>query len=105
MKHLPFSEMYMRNLSESVYVGLCLKLGTPQQMAIRREVKEAREFVDAKVKLKRLNTIIMLSGSRGEGFRFEDSDMDVMIWHNSERVLWDFSQVQFYNTVFLCSFC
>ena len=98
MKHFPFSEMDLQKLSESVYVGLCLKLGTPQQVAIRREVKDTREFVNTKVKSRRGNEVYMLSGSRAEGFRFEDSDMDVMFWYNFERVLWDFSQVQFYNT-------
>ena len=40
--------MYLQKLFESVYVGLCLKLGTPQQVAIRREVKDTAELVDKK---------------------------------------------------------
>ena len=99
MKHLPFSEMDLQKLSESVYVGLCLKLGTPQEVAIRREVKDTAELVVGKVRSRTQNGLmVMLSGSRGEGFRFEDSDIDIMHWRNSKRVLWNFSQVQFYNT-------
>ena len=95
MKHFPFSEMDLQKLSESVYVGLCLKLGTPQQVAIRREFRDTEEVVDTKVKSRRPNHITMLSGSRGEEFRFNDSDLDYMLWDNSDRVAWNFSQVQF----------
>ena len=99
MKHFPFSEMDLKKLSESVYVGLCLKLGTPQEVAIRREVNDTEEIVDTEVNSRNPhNNITMLSGSRGEGFRFNDSDLDIMHWGNSERVVWNFSQVQFYNT-------
>ena len=40
----------------------------------------------------------MESGSRREGFRFKDSDVDIMCWQNNYRVLWDFSQAMLYNT-------
>ena len=74
-------------ISESVYVGLCLKIGTPQQVAIRRDVWDIREILDYKAAISK-----MVSGSRREGFRFEDSDIDIMFWFNNQRVLWDFSQ-------------
>nr|XP_022310088.1 uncharacterized protein LOC111115592 [Crassostrea virginica] len=90
--------MDLQKLSESVYVGLCLKLGTPQEVAIRREVNDTAELVDTKGKSRKPNNITMLGGSRGEGFRFKDSDLDIMLWSSFERVLWDFSQVQFYDT-------
>ena len=98
IKHFPFSEMDLQKFSESVYVGLCLKLGTPQQMAIRREVSDTAALVDTKVKSRKPDNITMVSGSRGEGFRFNDSDLDIMLWSNSKRVVWNFSQLQFYNT-------
>ena len=99
MKHFPFSEMDLKKLSESVYLGLCRKLGTPQQVVIRREVNDTAELVDTKVKSRKPNkNITTLSGSRGEGIRFNDSDFDIMHWGNSERVVWNFSQLQFYNT-------
>ena len=39
-----------------------------------------------------------LSGSRREGFRFQDSDIDLMFWEEIPRVVWDYSQCQFYDT-------
>ena len=91
--------MDLKKLSESVYVGLCLKLGTPQEVAIRREVNDNKELVKTKVDSRKHDELIeMLSGSEGEGFSFQDSHRDLMYWNKFERVLWDFSNVQFYNT-------
>ena len=42
-------------------------------------------------------TCRMLSGSRREGFRFLDSDVDIMYWLDNHRVFWDFSQTMLYN--------
>ena len=67
----PFSEMAVQTLSESVYVGLCLKIGTPQQVAIRRDVEDIRELLEHKVTSTDY-LVRMESGSRREGFRFED---------------------------------
>nr|XP_022298618.1 uncharacterized protein LOC111107630 [Crassostrea virginica] len=89
-----FSEMAVQTISESVYVGLCLKIGTPQQVAIRRDVVDIKELLEHKV----TSTVKMDSGSRREGFRFKDSDRDCMFWLNCHRVLWDFSQSTLYNT-------
>nr|XP_022340879.1 uncharacterized protein LOC111135259 isoform X2 [Crassostrea virginica] len=89
------SEMVLQTISESVYVGLCLKIGTPQQVAIRRDVVDITELSDTKI---RTGQVIMESGSRREGFRFMDSDLDIMLWSNHYRVLWDFSQATLYNT-------
>nr|XP_022346225.1 uncharacterized protein LOC111138503 [Crassostrea virginica] len=89
------------HISESVYVGLCLKIGTPQKVAIRRDVVDITELLKNKVTVKeeRNNNVFeMLSGSQREGFRFKDSDWDYMYWPNNHRVLWDFSQVTLYNT-------
>lgn len=35
----------MQQLSESVFYGLCEKLGTSQQVAIRRETKDIKELL------------------------------------------------------------
>nr|XP_022298644.1 uncharacterized protein LOC111107652 [Crassostrea virginica] len=86
--------MAVQTISESVYVGLCLKIGTPQQVAIRRDVVDIKELLKHKL----TSTVEMVSGSRREGFRFEDSDHDFMYWSNYNRVVWDFSQSALYNT-------
>ena len=41
--------MALQTISESVYVELCLKIGTPQQVAIRREVTDISELLVLKV--------------------------------------------------------
>nr|XP_022346221.1 uncharacterized protein LOC111138501 isoform X2 [Crassostrea virginica] len=89
--------MPLQTLSESVYVGLCLKIGTPQQAAIRRDVKDIKVSLDHKV-ARTDWSVEMESGSRREGFRLNDSDTDTMYWPNDHRVLWDFSQATLYNT-------
>ncbi|XP_078340026.1 uncharacterized protein LOC111109049 [Crassostrea virginica] len=89
--------MAVQTISESVYVGLCLKIGTPQQVAIRRDVWDIRELITHKVASTDY-LVTMLSGSRREGFRFKDSDHDIMYWSNDNIVLWDFSQSTLYNT-------
>ena len=86
--------MAIQTISESVYVGLCLKLGTPQEVVIRRDFSDMSELLDNKVTS---NIFKMFSGSHREGFRFHDSDADVMFWPNNYRVFWDFSQAMLYN--------
>ena len=92
-----FSEMALQTISESVYVGLCLKLGTPQQIAIRRDIVEINQVLEHKI-TRTDEFVKMQSGSRREGFRLKDSDIDIMIWSNDHRVYWDFSQIQLFNT-------
>ena len=92
-----FSEMAVQTISESVYVGLCLKIGTPQQVAIRRNVVDIVELLNRKVNSTDY-CVKMVSGSQREGFRFKDSDHDFMFWSNDNQVLWDFSQSTLYNT-------
>eukprot|EP00105_Crassostrea_gigas_P003596 XP_011416501.2 PREDICTED: uncharacterized protein LOC105320313 isoform X1 [Crassostrea gigas] len=98
-------KMAVRSISESVYVGMCLKMGTPKQVASRRDIVDLREMLEYNKMMKETSTA-MLSGSKREGFRSHESDSDTMIWLNDHRVIWDFSQVQFYNTqedaVILC---
>nr|XP_022298639.1 uncharacterized protein LOC111107648 [Crassostrea virginica] len=89
--------MALQTISESVYVGLCLKIGTPQQVAIRRDVVDIKELLEHKV-ISSDYLVRMVSGSRREGFRLKDSDHDFMLWSNYNKVLWDFSQSALYNT-------
>nr|XP_034333414.1 uncharacterized protein LOC117680500 [Crassostrea gigas] len=89
--------MAVQRISESVYVGMCLKIGTPQQVASRRDIQDIVEMLIYNEMLNK-QTRKMVSGSQREGFRLSGSDRDFMLWPNNNRVLWDFSQVQFYNT-------
>nr|XP_022340888.1 uncharacterized protein LOC111135263 [Crassostrea virginica] len=89
--------MALQTISESMYVGLCLKIGTPQLVAIRRDVADVRELL-SNIKARTDHFVVMLSGSQREGFRFKDSDRDMMFWPNDHQVLWDFSQATLYNT-------
>nr|XP_034302761.1 uncharacterized protein LOC117681602 [Crassostrea gigas] len=87
----------MRHMSEAAFWGLCQKVGTSQQVDIRRETQDIREMVE---KLKETNNkvITMISGSRREGFRLKGSDLDIMYWPNNHRVIMDMSQSEYYNT-------
>ncbi|XP_011415117.2 uncharacterized protein [Magallana gigas] len=89
--------MAVQNISESVYVGMCLKIGTPQEVTYRRDIRDIVEMLRNNEMLNKPFTV-MLSGSQREGFRLSGSDRDVMYWPNNHRVIWDFSQCQFYNT-------
>ncbi|XP_052697759.1 uncharacterized protein LOC128175910 [Crassostrea angulata] len=85
--------MALQKMSESVYVGMCHKIGTPQQVAARRDITDIMELFKNQYDVGRL----MMSGSRREGFRLRDSDIDTMLWLNDHKVIWDFSQSEFYN--------
>ncbi|XP_034303464.2 uncharacterized protein [Magallana gigas] len=87
----------IQHMSESVFVGMCEKVGTSQQVAIRRETEDIREMVVRRV-TPYDGTISMMSGSRREGFRLNGSDLDIMYWPNNHRVIMDMSQSEYYNT-------
>ena len=90
--------MNLKKLSESVFAGLCLRLGTSQQVNARRDIADVKELlVNQVTRTWHGQNVFMMSGSRKEGFRFSDSDIDVMRWPNNHRVLWDFSQTHLYN--------
>nr|XP_011418273.2 uncharacterized protein LOC105321612 [Crassostrea gigas] len=86
----------MQQLSESVFYGLCEKLGTSQQVAIRRETKDIKELVVSRARGHDESTE-RVGGSRREGFRLKSSDLDCMLWLNNHRVIMDMSQFEFYN--------
>ena len=90
--------MTQKRISEALYVGLCFKIGTSQQVAIRRDIVDIKELIEHKVaRTEKRDNVMMISGSQREGFRLENSDMDMMSWPTRNPVLWDFSQAQFYN--------
>ena len=80
--------MTLQRISEAVYMGLCYKIGTSQQVAIRKDIVDIRELMAHNVTRTEKNGMhVMLSGSQREGFRLEISDMDFMCWQNHYPVL------------------
>ncbi|XP_061182539.1 uncharacterized protein LOC133190872 [Saccostrea echinata] len=90
MDHIP-------RLSEVLYVGLCRKIGTPTEVAIRRDVMDMWEMIE-KNKQIYTGTTYMFTGSYREGFRFDSSDMDVMFWNHSHKMISKVSQFSIYDT-------
>nr|XP_034322894.1 uncharacterized protein LOC117688740 [Crassostrea gigas] len=82
-------------LSESVYVGMCHKIGTPQQVASRRERCDNGELMANQLMKNQLKIRVMVSGSLKEGLRLPGSDIDIMFLPSDFRVLWNFSQFEF----------
>lgn len=63
-------------------------VGTPQIVAQRREIMDINEkFYSYTIDGFKCSQI--LTGSRGEGFRFEKSDVDFMVFFEDLRVNWD----------------
>ncbi|XP_062614232.1 uncharacterized protein LOC134275966 [Saccostrea cucullata] len=87
----------LQHMSESVFIGLCDKLGTSQLVAMKRDVVDMMDMLDNQVRTNDENSVIW-SGSHKEGFRLEGSDIDYMSWPNNYRVIWELSQSQYYNT-------
>nr|XP_022333840.1 uncharacterized protein LOC111130871 isoform X1 [Crassostrea virginica] len=88
--------MAIQNMSESVYAGLCLKIGTTQQVTFRRDIADITELLRNKY-FDYGQKRIMESGSRREGFRLEGSDVDIMMWLPNHKVIWDDEQSDRYN--------
>ncbi|XP_062572642.1 uncharacterized protein LOC134234579 [Saccostrea cucullata] len=99
-------ESAIQRISESVFLGLCLKVGTSKVVAMRRDMMGINDMVENKTTID--GFCVMLSGSQGEGFRLKESDLDSMIWPKNQRVIWELSQSQYYNThrqtLFLCDY-
>nr|XP_034323939.1 uncharacterized protein LOC117688936 [Crassostrea gigas] len=87
----------MQHLSESVFVVMCQIVGTSQQVVIRRESMDFNEMMDIPLRPSDVFSN-MLSGSSREGFRLEESDIDIMFWPNNHRVILDMSQSKHYHT-------
>ncbi|XP_062568672.1 uncharacterized protein LOC134230834 [Saccostrea cucullata] len=92
-------------MSESVFAGLCHKVGTSTQINIRREVEDIREIVRNELVFGRGDYLIW-SGSYREGFRLEGSDVDLMKCFSIYQVVWDLNQAMSFNInrkwLFLC---
>lgn len=84
---------YSQRMSEVLYVGLCRdkRIGTPTEVAIRREMMDMEEIIERPVYIHR-GCMIMKSGSHREGFRFTSSDRDIMCWPSNFRLICDQSQ-------------
>lgn len=81
---------YSQRMSEVLYVGLCRdkRIGTPTEVAIRREMMDMEEIIERPVYIHR-GCMIMKSGSHREGFRFTSSDRDIMCWPSKFRLICD----------------
>ncbi|XP_062588849.1 uncharacterized protein LOC134250500 [Saccostrea cucullata] len=90
MNHIP-------RLSEVLYVGLCHKIGTPTEVAIRRDVKDIYEMIEKTVTI-HTGYVMIKSGSYREGFRLTTSDIDQMHWFCDYKLITDTAQSQLYNT-------
>lgn len=83
--------MTTHHLSKVLYIGMCEKIGTQRQVALRREVADVEEII--RNQINRSNVVKMKSGSEREGFKLKGSDVDTMYWPNDFRVIWDPSQL------------
>lgn len=78
----------MVDLEMSVYEGLCREIGTPQQVAYRREILDIHELLTHQIK--RIDQYKKArSGSSSEGFRLDGSDLDFLLWLPNHKVIWD----------------
>ncbi|XP_052683224.1 uncharacterized protein LOC128163635 [Crassostrea angulata] len=98
--------MTVQFLSEIAYHGMCHEIGTPEEVSYRREMSDIQEFLDNRLR-RRSERKTMNSGSRKEGFRLNESDLDIMFIEPWHRVIWDMSHSVMYNlqgqTPILCN--
>lgn len=87
----------LRRISEAVYEGMCFTTGTPNEVAIRRDVEEIHDLVlEPLQKWRQIRTI--KSGSYKEGFRFRGSDIDQMFWVTTHRLIWSLDEAHDFNS-------
>nr|XP_034328797.1 uncharacterized protein LOC117690049 [Crassostrea gigas] len=84
------------DMSEALYVGLCDYIGTPTELTARREVMDMEEMI-IKPALIHEWCRMMKTGSHREGFRFQSSDVDRMLWYTNHKVITDLSQFSVYD--------
>ncbi|XP_048766818.2 uncharacterized protein LOC125673909 [Ostrea edulis] len=89
MDHIP-------RVSDVMYVGLCHKIGTPTEVTFRRDLWDTVEMIRKPSQLYK-GERKMLSGSYREGFRFESSDLDFMLWFHDHKVICEMSQSMVYH--------
>lgn len=85
------------HLSESLFTGLCDMVGSQELVAIRRKIVDILEAECGLFQKSVVRLSLIFSGSRREGFLFEESDIDVLGAMVDFRVLWDTSQCHFYR--------
>ena len=83
--------------SEEVFVGLCIELGTPTKVRIRREVGEIKDAVNNLLWASK-GVESMTNGNVREGIRQDTSDMDIMIMIPNHKVICNVYQISFYKT-------
>ncbi|XP_062593966.1 uncharacterized protein LOC134255449 [Saccostrea cucullata] len=89
MDHIP-------RLSEVLYVGLCRKIGTTTEVAIRRDVMDMKEMINTPVQMY-IGCRYIDTGSFREGFRFHSSDQDIMYWSVNHKIINNISQFTIYD--------
>lgn len=75
-------------MSESVYEAMCSIVGTSHDVAIRREFMDCCELLNRSFQYKGFQLEMFISSSTREGFRFNTSDLDLMMTTYLE-VIWD----------------
>lgn len=84
--------------SEALYVGLCVYIGAPIEVTVRREVMDTDELLKIFLEeLEHSGNRLMCSGSYREGFRLNSSDIDMMIWNFNFKVIADISLCNVYD--------
>lgn len=68
-------------------------VGTSHIVANRREIMSMTEVLNRSAIKYDVPFRIATSGSMGEGFRFEESDMDVMEYPEDFQVIWDILKI------------
>lgn len=77
-------------MSESVYEAMCNIVGTSHDVAIRKEFMDCFELLNSSFRYKGCPMKMFIRGSTREGFRFQTSDLDVMMTVDQDfEVLWD----------------
>ncbi|XP_062620457.1 uncharacterized protein LOC134282037 [Saccostrea cucullata] len=92
----------VQRMSELVFMVLCRKLGTSEQVTMRRDISDFREMMISSFEASK-DFHVILSGSHKEGFRLDESDRDAMISLDNYRVIWNLPQTWGYHrhTLFL----
>ncbi|XP_061194847.1 uncharacterized protein LOC133203006 [Saccostrea echinata] len=87
----------VKRMSESVFVGLCQIIVTSQLVSLRRDLIDIGEILNSQGNHHN-DTVTMWSGSTREGFRFKESDIDIMFWPKDVTVIWNICPTQFQDT-------
>lgn len=84
-------------LSTNVYEGLCGEIGTSTEVKFRRDVIDTTEDLLGNVLIEKKYDRFKWSGGCREGFRLKTSDIDIMRWCISDKVICNPSQICLYH--------